>query len=350
MEAAPRVLYLHANAEDYLADGLLHGLRVVLGDHVTDAPRRDPLYDDIDPADRAALYGRGFTLFGLLPDVEIDRTRAMQRAIAGDFDVVIVADVHRNWEPWVRLRSHLAELREHGTTVVVLDGGDGPVLYPHGPTWWRRMRPWPLPRAHGRALTFKRELSPLTARVRYYGLLPSGLAVRLLRRHVEPIAFSIPEDHLATGTEEKTRLLASHVVDADVAALVQPAGTGYRFDTQEDYFADLRSARFAITTKKAGWECLRHYEIAAAGTVPCFRDLHDKPALSAPFGLDESNSVAYSDAPGLLARLEAMGDDEYERLRAGALRWARRNTTRVRAHELLRRIGHPVPEQAPVRT
>ena len=30
--------------------------------------------------------------------------------------------------------------------------------------------------------------------------------------------------------------------------------------------------------------------------------------------------------------------------RSGALAWARRNTTRVRAHELLAAVGHPVPE------
>ena len=39
------------------------------------------------------------------------------------------------------------------------------------------------------------------------------------------------------------------------------------------------------------------------------------------------------------ARLEAMGEDEYAALRRGALEWARRNTTRVRATEFLRAIG-----------
>jgi hypothetical protein len=49
--------------------------------------------------------------------------------------------------------------------------------------------------------------------------------------------------------------------------------------------------------------------------------------------------VPYSDPRELLRRIEAMGDDEYASLRAGALAWARRNTTRVRAQEFLRAIG-----------
>ena len=84
---------------------------------------------------------------------------------------------------------------------------------------------------------------------------------------------------------------------------------------------------------------MRHYEQAAAGCVPCFRDLERKPASCAPHGLDATNCVPYSDPAALLRRIEAMGDDEYASLRAGALDWARRNTTRVRATEFLRAIG-----------
>jgi hypothetical protein len=341
----PRVLYLHANGEDYLADSLLHGLRLVLGDDVVDVPRRDALYDDLPPAVRNGLYGRGFTLYGRLPGGAVDRSWPLARALAGDFDVVVIADIHRNWGPWIQLRAFLGELRAAGVTVVALDGGDGPVMYPYGPTWWRRMRPWPLPRAHGRAAFFKRELAPTTAWVRYLGLVPPRIALRILSRSVAPIGFSIPEEHLATGAEPKTRLLATHVVDPEVAALVPGTHTAYAFDDEADYFADLRSSRFGITTKKAGWDCMRHYELAASGCVPCIRDLHLKPALSFPLGLDESNCVAYRDAAGLLERLDRIDGEEYERLRHGALAWARANTTRRRAHDLLAAIGHDVPAE-----
>jgi hypothetical protein len=68
-----RILFLTAPHEDYLADGLLHGLRTLVGPTVVDFPKSEFLYDSY-PADRRAdLYGHGFTLYGLLPDVPIVR-------------------------------------------------------------------------------------------------------------------------------------------------------------------------------------------------------------------------------------------------------------------------------------
>jgi len=340
----PRILYLHGNSPEYMADSLLHGLRLVLGERVVDIPRCDALYDDLSPERRAEQYGRGFTLYGRLPDVDVDRMGWLDRAILGDYDFVVFPDIWRFWAPWVQLRPRLAEAHRHGVTMVAIDGGDGTVLFPHGPRWWRQMRPWPLPRVYGRIEVFKRELAPKTAWVRSYGLLPPPIAKRVLLRDVRPLAFSIPEDRLASGHETKQKLLATHVVDPEVAALMPETQTSYAFDGEDDYYADLRRSRFGITTKKAGWETLRHYELAASGCVPCFRDLHKKPPLTAPFGLDEGNCVPYSDAAELLDRIAAMRDDEYETLRAGALAWARRNTTRARAHEFLAALGRPVDE------
>jgi hypothetical protein len=338
----PRVLYLHANSDDYLADSLLHGLRTVLGADVVDSPRRDGLYQGLSPERLRRAYGRGFTLYGRLPEIDVDRRWALSRARDGAFDVVVIAEIHRDWSPWAALRPHARRLRERGCQVVVVDGGFSPAMYPYGPTWWRQMRPWPLPRAHGRVPFFKRELQPLTARLRFGGLLPASIGMRLLTRNVRPIAFSIPEEHLATGDEPKTKRLATHVVDPEVAELVPAAAQGYAFDREADYYADLRTSRFGVTTKKAAWDCMRHYELAASGCVPCFRHLDRKPPLAGPFGLDETNCVTYSDARELLERLERIDDTEYGRLRSGALRWARANTTRQRALEFLDAVGHPV--------
>jgi hypothetical protein len=335
----PRVLYLHANSEDYLADSLLHGLRLVLGDRLVDVPRRDALYDDLTPERRRNLYGRGFTLYGRLPELDVDRERWLLRTFEGQFQLVVIADIWRHWAPWVQLRPHLRELRRRGVRIAAVDGGDGAVMYPYGPTWWREMRPWPLPRAHGHIPFFNRELTPTTAWVRYLGVVPPRTAERWLSRSVSPISFSIPEDHLAPADHAKTARLATHVVDPDVRVALGQHDVGYAFEHEEDYFADLRSARFGVTTKKAGWDCLRHYELAASGCVPCFRDLLAKPALCAPHGLDDSNCVPYSDARDLLRRLEAMSEHEYETRRTAALSWARQHTTRSAAERFLTEVG-----------
>ena len=337
----PKVLYLNSGSEDYLADGVLHGLKSLPGADVVDVPKRDPLYAGLDPAYRSALYGRGFTLYDRLPDLPVDRDAPLLRALRGESDVIVLADVWQHWAWWVQLRPHLRTLRANGTRIVALDGGDGPVMYPYGPSWWKQMRPWPQPRAHGRVdAFFKRVLAPITARVRYFGLLPQRVAVARLLRHVTPIAFSIPADALATGDEPKTKLCATHTVDPEVAALLDAGEAGkYHFSREQDYYDDMRAAKFCVTMRKAGWETLRHYEIAAQGCVPCFRDLGDKPALSAPFGLDDTNSVTYTDARALLDRLNGMDDDEYAALRAGALAWARANTTVMRARQVLATVG-----------
>jgi hypothetical protein len=329
-----RVLFLHGNGEDYLSDSLLHGLRTLLGEGCVDVPRRDGLYAEGSPGQ---LYGKGFTLYRRLAEVDVDRQWPVERARRGEFDVVVVGDVWRHWGWWVQLRPFLREMRQRGTRVAVVDGGDGEVLFPHGPTWWRAARPWPLPRAAGVTATFKRELTPLTARVRYFGLLPSELALRRLRRQVEPLAFSIPEEHVieAASSGGRERLLATHCVDEEVVALAPGTTAGKAFEAEADYVADLRASRFAVTTKRAGWEALRHYEQAAAGAIPCFRALGDKPPTCAPHGLDATNTVPYDDPRRLLDRLHAMPRDEEDRLREAALAWAAENTTRRRAEQFL---------------
>jgi hypothetical protein len=311
---------------------------------MVDVPRRDALYDDLSVERKAGLYGRGFTLYGRLPEVDVNRESWRERALEGEFDVIVFPDIWRHWGPWVQMRSHLRTLRLQGVKLVAVDGSDGTPLFPHGPRWWRRMRPWPLPRIYGRIEVFKREMAPATASMRCYGLVPPNIAERVVLRRVRSLAFSIPEDRLATGNEPKSKLLTTHVVDPEIVSLL-PDDTRlhYAFDSEEEYYADLRASRFGITTKKAGWETLRHYEIAASGCVPCFRNLQDKPPRTAPFGLNETNSVPYSDPIDLLQRVSAMPDAEYNSLRSAALQWAQRNTTRARAREFLSELGAPQP-------
>ncbi|HET8587337.1 MAG TPA: glycosyltransferase family 1 protein [Candidatus Limnocylindria bacterium] len=316
MSRPPRVLFLAPDTEDYLADSLLHGLRLVLGDHCVDWPKRDVLYETFPTEHRGALYGRGFTLYsGLLEDIEIDRVQALRRAQLGEFDLVVVGDVWRHWGWWSQLRGRVPKL-------AVLDGSDYPWPFPWSTQFLRHPAMWPrLPRRSRKVAYFKREL--------------------VRGRHMHPIAFSIPEQHVVATPPEKHELFGRHVVDPEVAARVG-AATGYAFASQEEYFADLRAARFGITTKREGWDAMRHYEIAAAGAVPCVRDLARKPGSCAPHGLrDGVNCVAYTSAETLLSRVEAMPAVEYDRLQAGALAWARANTTRTRAQEFLSVLNVP---------
>ena len=50
----------------------------------------------------------------------------------------------------------------------------------------------------------------------------------------------------------------------------------YIFD-EESYFKQYANSIFGTTTKKNGWDCLRHYEIIASGCLPYFPKIDDKP-------------------------------------------------------------------------
>lgn len=331
----PRVLFLSPGLEEYTSDGLLHGLRTLLGDRCVDWPKHEILYKTCPEETIRAIRGYGMTLYGLLEDIPVTRARVWEALRWGEFDLVVFADISNRFGQYVELLPYLDDTR-----VAIVDGADADSLYPYAGKWWRRRIWWTLPRAHRRHAYFKRELTPRTLSYRWFRLLPPALAARApLPRNLYPFAYSIPLEKIVSAAPPKDRLFASHVVDPEVAARLGLEDTDYLFESEDAYYADLQRSRFGVTTKRGGWDCLRHYEIAANGCVPCFRDLHRKPATCAPHGLDESNCVVYSDAGELLRRVEAMGDEEYGELQAAALRWAHANSTMERARQLLETLG-----------
>lgn len=313
----PRILFLADPEPDYVADGLFHGLRVLFGPSVVDWPRRDPLYVDSDPG---RLYGRGFGFYGILPDIAVDREGVFER----EWDLVVSAVIWRDWQFWVRAWQAFGPRVKHA----VVDGGDLPWVYPYGPAWWRPRR-WFVPRAHTRARYFKREWVPAT-------MLAAGRRIQL-----EPIAIAYPAEKMLTDVPPKTQDFASHIVDLEVGKRLGRELAHervYVFEREADYLADLRASMYGVTTKRAGWDALRHLEIAAAGAVPCFRHLAAKPDTCAPHGLvDSENCLSYEDVDDLLDRVRALSEDQRLRLAHGALRWAHANSTEQRARSFLER-------------
>lgn len=333
----PRVLLVHPNFEDYVTDGVLHGLRELLGADAVEFPKAEPMYQTMPAGARGErVRGGGFTLYGLLDDVPIDRHRVLWRAAEeGEFDLVVFGDIWRtfgHWTEWApRLRS---------VPLAVLDGADRAEPYPYSGFWWRVRIWWTLPRAHRRATYFKREITPWTYWFRSFLTLPPpfGRAFGLLSK-MRPTAFSIPAEKIVEVGPAKDKDFPLHIVDSELADRLG-GQTSYAFADEDAYYADLRRSRFGITTRREGWDCLRHYEIAACGAVPCFRDLDRKPTSCAPHGLiDGVNCISYRDADDLLVRTAALSTSEYAELQAGALDWARANTTVERARELLAACG-----------
>ena len=326
-----KVLYLTAPSSDFLADSVLHGLRSLLGADVVDFPRCDLLYRDGGTSLTAQAHGKGFTLYGLLEDLPVDRYDVLAKVRTGYYDLVVISSIHRQFGWFVQL---LPWLRADRT--LVLDGEDGSAIYPYEGKYWRTPGHRFLPRAHTRYPYFKREWTPETLRYRWFRLAPPWMLSSLpVPPNLHQISFSIPAEKVVATVPVKHKELPRHIVDEEVASRAPGSTTGYAFSTEADYYADLQASRWGITTRRAGWDCIRHYEIAANGAVPCFRDLDRKPERCAPHGLDASNAVTYRNWDDLQAQLARVDAARYEALQSGALAWVRRNTTIVRARELL---------------
>lgn len=329
---------LTEDREDYLADGLLHGLRQILGIELVDHPRKHCSYiGGIASGDcpGLAVRGGGFNLYGTLPlDQEPDRNQIFRKLEMGWFDLVVVGNVWRQWGQLIDWRSLLAT-----TPLALLDGDDDARLYPGSNTHLRSFGPWrPLVDLLNRpqCLYFKREWHPAGvfehARARWMGLRT---------QHIRPAGFSIPAEKLLDpGLLEvsRPRLFPTHIVDGELRELLGGKAE-YSFSSEESYNWDLRSSRFGITTRRAGWDCLRHLELAANGCVICFRDLNAKPASAAPHGLNCRNAISYHTARELLERLENLPIAEEQKLRRAAWTWAHSHTTVRAAAALLGAFG-----------
>ena len=79
-----------------------------------------------------------------------------------------------------------------------------------------------------------------------------------------PITFSIPEEKVIKNLPNKTKM---------VATIIPGNQKTYIYDNEKDYYNGYQNSFFGITTKKAGWDCLRHYEILANGCIPYFPDI-----------------------------------------------------------------------------
>ena len=83
-----------------------------------------------------------------------------------------------------------------------------------------------------------------------------------------PISFSMPPEKIVEKIPEKTRVVA-HIIPGNSST--------YIYDSEESYYQGYKESFFGITMKKAGWDCMRHYEILANGCIPYFVDLENIP-------------------------------------------------------------------------
>jgi hypothetical protein len=235
-----RVLFISAGQyPDYLCDMVFHGLRSEFGADAVDVQRCWHMYaNEFEDGrhDRSKLYGRGFTIFGLLPsDHDVDRTDIERKIRTRYFDFIIYGSIHR----CITYMNDVL-MSYPPDRVLFLDGEDELVIRT------------PL---LGRGIYFKRELAVSTP-----GVLP--------------VQFAIPEERIGTVDRKKNKPLA----------FIDPRDPKtYIYNDEAAYYSDYGESLFGITMKKGGWDCLRHYEIMANGCIPWFLGLEQCPALTMTF-------------------------------------------------------------------
>jgi hypothetical protein len=101
IERPVRVLFLTDDREDYLADGLLHGLRSTPWVEVVDEPRKHCLYAGGQRSRQCPeleVRGGGFNLYGTLSDDgEPERSQIFRKLERSWFDLVVLGNVWRQW-------------------------------------------------------------------------------------------------------------------------------------------------------------------------------------------------------------------------------------------------------------
>jgi hypothetical protein len=335
-----KILFLHHNQPDYLAESLFHGLRSLLGKDCVDVPRYDSMYAPLTDRMRTKLRGNGFTLYGLLDDItELVEDRFFWEKDLDSYNLIVIADIWNQWELFWKL-SHLVPLDR----LAVLDGHDTPAFFPYNSFANRLMNiPWSYIAPVSQVKYFKRELIG-----EGYSYSLDRIVRKSLRKWLDypknahPISFSIPQEKISfVKQKDKVQDFPKHIVDREVSDFIKGTfsteigDNQYIFSSEEDYYTDLKKSRFGVTVKRAGWDCLRHYELAANGCVLCFRDISLKASSCAPHGLNSFNCINYSSFDELTTRLNSLTDQDYALLQENTYQWISQNTTIARAKDFI---------------
>lgn len=340
-----KVLFIHDNIPDYLCAGLFHGLRSILGTNCLDLPRFDCMYKTMSEGTKSKIRGNAFSLYGLLDEsseLVNDRFFIWHKNIH-EFDYYIIADIWNCWPTYMRL-SKLVDAKK----IIIIDPSDSLRLFPFN-NFRSDLKIVILNLINGissKSKYFKREISGFKSdQFGFPDFISNALSFLFSRNTLYPISFSIPEEKITRVTiKEKTQLFTKVIVDEEFdnfnsSSVILPLNdTKYHFTDEASYYKDIQISKFGITMKRAGWDCLRHYEYAANGTVLCFKQLDKKHIACAPHDLISSNCIMYNDKDELLYKINQINDIQYESLLNNTYNWIQSKTTVSIAKKFLAEI------------
>jgi len=346
-----KILFLNGNVPNYVTDGLFHGLKSIPGVLVVDTPRLDYMYEDAASGDLAKTGSRGNTLYSLLPDAkEANGKRTFWQTDLEEYDYIVFTNIFQQCDLFHFIYKSINPKKRNA--LCIIDGDDMPAMFPFFNNSFNiRVRPWSYFYRIRKANYFKREYESTGSLVgvtkeKFSFLNKLFSAVLKKPSALLPISMSIPGKHIEyVPLKNKIKEFVDYNVDEELSDLFnqrkaaelgkwQPA-----FEKQKDYYDDIRQSKFGITTKRAGWDCLRHYEYAAKGAILCFKNLQAKNEFCAPFGLNESNCITYHSREDLLNKIKSKSVGELESIQENQYRWIENHTTEEVANRFLDQLA-----------
>jgi hypothetical protein len=213
---------------DYQNDLVFYGLRELFGDDVVDSTQIISLYKEYEGKIHPQHLWGGMTAFWLIGDNNIDRTDIEEKIKGQYYDLIIYGAIKR-----CKNYYDLVSKCYPPNKVILIDGNDESDLDP----------------LYEKHLYFKRELI-----TDHSNLLP--------------ITFGIPTSKLAIPNKNKIQ---------EYATCIPGQPETYIFKEEQPYYEDYQKSYYGVTTKKAGWDCMRHYEILGNYCMPYFIGLEDCP-------------------------------------------------------------------------
>lgn len=320
-----KILIINHPQEDYLADTFIIGLKLLYGKQVFEYPLKKILYQG---ADISNVRGNGFTYYQYLPQTLQQPAHISDYKEITNFDWVIFTSIYRQYDIFKEFFPFLNPRK-----TIILDGEDKPNIFLYAGKYWKNPKNWFATKPHHHFPYFKREITPKTYQSLYFKLVPTFFFnnPKNLPQNIYPISFGIPDSKVIQNIPEKKKLFTEHIVDEEVKTKLKKHSK-YVFTSESDYYQDLRDSQFGITMQRAGWDCLRHYELAANGCVLCFKNLELKPKFCAPHDLiPGKNCISYKNYDDLINQVHRLKDYEYENLVKETIQWAisKKSTTIV---------------------
>ncbi|PTX21464.1 hypothetical protein C8N40_102440 [Pontibacter mucosus] len=347
-----KILFLNANIPNYVTDGLFHGLHSIPGIMVVDVPRMNYMYKDATYEDLCKTGSKGNTLYGLLQeDKNVQGKRTYWQADIDQYDLIVFSDIFEQCDLFNSIYKSISAERRR--TLCIVDGYDIATLFPYFNFFFNlRVRPWSFLYSTRGAQYFKREYNNSAelygfAKDRYASLNAIfSVFLRRPKNRFYTITMSVPEEIIEyVPYQSKLKDFVDYNVDPELDSLfpnreaVEVGKWLPSFENQCQYYQDIKNSRFGITTRRAGWDCLRHYEYAAMGAILCFKNLNSKSKLCAPLDLDKTNCIPYSDKEDLIAKIRRKTTGELESIQEAQYKWVSGYTTKAVANKFIAQVS-----------